>query len=490
MDESGDLATTPPTPRSTPCECTAPGFCPRHQLNKVGRLFELCQTRPEYWESWETGHGRPSTPQANPFGEEYPCIHRGPVKRGEKCKSCGNREVTAQIHWCGRHGECTVHSHGLTGRPEQPRPRVCAACEERQTPPERIPLVIEDRLCLGDITVLAAACRELALQYPGRYRILTRTNHPHLFEGSPWAEAWADDIPLPDGAVRIQARYDAEKAHSRPSVAATVNRSNEHPHHFLEAYCEGLATALNLPPLRPRHWLEPAILLTEEERGWIHQVHDDVGAAPFWLINAGTKRDYTTKLWPGYQELVDQTAGEINWVQVGRAEDDHPPLRNVINLVGRTDGRQLVRLVYHAAGTVSGLTGLAHLAHWVDTSPAPWGWRRRHAVVIAGGREPSHWFAYPGQQVFHTLGLLDCCRDGGCWRSRVFPLPDQSEHNNSICSHPDEGFPRCMQLIDPYRVSQAVLLAHRSWLAEELQHWQQKEGAPPARTTPPALPTP
>jgi len=51
----------------------------------------------------------------------------------------------------------------------------------------------------------------------------------------------------------------------------------------------------------------------------------------------------------------------------------------------------------------------------------------RACVVIAGGREPVHWEAYPTHQFIHTIGALSCCQNGGCWRSRTIPLGDESK---------------------------------------------------------------
>lgn len=37
----------------TPCECPVDGYCTRHGMNKLGRLRELCQTDPRYFNKWE-----------------------------------------------------------------------------------------------------------------------------------------------------------------------------------------------------------------------------------------------------------------------------------------------------------------------------------------------------------------------------------------------------------------------------------------------------
>ena len=63
-----------------------------------------------------------------------------------------------------------------------------------------------------------------------------------------------------------------------------------------------------------------------------------------------------------------------------------------------------------------------HLAAAVETAPGmP---KNRPCVVLAGGREPAQWEAYPHHQYLHTNGALLCCDQGGCWKSRVVPLGD------------------------------------------------------------------
>ena len=41
----------------TACECPNPGFCKRHDMQKGPHLHRLCQTRMDYFQMWEDGHG-------------------------------------------------------------------------------------------------------------------------------------------------------------------------------------------------------------------------------------------------------------------------------------------------------------------------------------------------------------------------------------------------------------------------------------------------
>src|SRR5207244_10704494 len=119
--------------------------------------------------------------------------------------------------------------------------------------------------------------------------------------------------------------------------------------------------------------------------------------------------------------------------RVGGPGQRHPPLRDVIDLRGRTDLRQLVRLVHHAQGVLCPVTLLMHLAAAVEV-PAGMP-KNRPCVVVAGGREPPHWEAYPHHQFIHTVGALWCCDNGGCWKSRTVPLGDGDEKDRpeSLC---------------------------------------------------------
>jgi ADP-heptose:LPS heptosyltransferase len=178
----------------------------------------------------------------------------------------------------------------------------------------------------------------------------------------------------------------------------------------------------------------------------------------YWLIVAGGKYDYTIKWWHfrRFQRVVDHFRGRIQFVQIGEAGHHHPELSSVIDLRGRTDVRRLVQLMYHAEGVLCPVTFAMHLAAAVPTRPdrAP----GRPCVVVAGGREPPQWEAYPHHQFIHTVGALPCCATGGCWRSRTVPLGDGDEKDDpkSLCVDVVDGLPRCMDLITPEEVIRRI----------------------------------
>lgn len=295
-------------------------------------------------------------------------------------------------------------------------------------------LILANDQCPGDVVMLSGAVRDLHRHHPGEFLTDVRTPYPDLWEHHPHITPLDDKDP---DVERLELSYPL------------VTRSNRFPGHFLHGFCESLNSALGtrVAPTECRG----EIVLSDGERKRPSHVEEISGRnLPYWIVVAGGKRDYTVKWWTPacYQEVVDHFAGRVLFVQVGLAEDVHPRLSGVFDFVGQTSLRDLVRLVHHAAGVLCPVTAAMHLAAAVPTRPD------RHplrpCVVVAGGREPPQWEAYPGHQFLHTVGMLACCGEGGCWKSRTVPLGDGSEHDrpNRLCERSVEGrLPRCMEMI-------------------------------------------
>ena len=277
----------------------------------------------------------------------------------------------------------------------------CISCKPRN-------LILRNHQSPGDIVMLTAAVRDLHRGYPGKFVTDVRTSCPALWENNPNITRLADDDPE---ATVLECEYPL------------IHRSNGSPHHFLHAFIEHLNDRLGVQ-IRGTEF-RGDIHIGENEKRWMSQVHELTGEdTPFWIVVAGGKWDYTLKWWDPrrYQRVVDHFRGRIQFVQVGERGHWHPRLDGALDLRGRTDLRQLVRLVYHAQGVLCPVTALMHLAAAVETRPGrP---KNRACVVVAGGREPMQWEAYPHHQYIHTNGQLLCCDHGGCWKSRIAPLGD------------------------------------------------------------------
>ena len=247
----------------------------------------------------------------------------------------------------------------------------------------------------GDVVLLTSAVRDLHLCYPGEYVTDVRTRYPEFWENNPYISVLNED---------------ERKAQTLACSYPLINQSNTIPFHVIHGFIEYLNESLNLN-IRATAF-NGDIHLSKEEMSWFSQIHELVGEDfPFWIIVAGGKFDVTIKWWDirRYQEVVDYFRGKIQFVQVGADEHYHPALQGVIDLRGKTNLRELVRLVYHAQGVVCPVTLLMHLAAAVPVKgEIP---KNRPCVVIAGGREPSQWEAYPHQQFIHTNDEACCGGD-------------------------------------------------------------------------------
>jgi ADP-heptose:LPS heptosyltransferase len=303
-------------------------------------------------------------------------------------------------------------------------------------------LILQCGLSPGDIVMMTAAVRDLHRCYPNQFLTDVRTRCPAIWENNPYL---------------VHVSEEDEEAEQIDCAYPLINRCNTTPYHCLHGFIEFLNDRLKLS-IRPTDF-KGDIHLTEREKTWYSQVYELADCdLPFWIIAAGGKYDITIKWWQTerYQEVVDHFRGRVQFVQVGQLGHHHPKLDGVIDLRGRTTLRELIRLVYHAQGVLCSVTALMHLAAAVPCKPGqpP----NRPCVVVAGGREPAHWEAYPDHQFIHTNGALDCCSNGGCWKDRVIRLRDGDKRDRpgELCLRVQDGLPRCMDMISAAEVIRRI----------------------------------
>ncbi|WP_422927500.1 glycosyltransferase [Singulisphaera sp. PoT] len=409
-----------------------------HALEGAGRLDEAVA-------AWERAlRSRPATPPPR----------RGSATRPRPDHAGGPRPDETR-------GRVSIRDGATPSRPALagPGPRLSAAwdsdaVQQPQLPDERgrpgmpYDLILRCPLSPGDVVMLTAAVRDLHLAYPGYFRTDVRTPVPALWENNPYITPLSEGAP---GVEVIDMKYDL------------IQGSNEGAYHFIHGYVQHLEDALGvrIPVTR----FKGDIHLSGEEKSWMSQVEEEpIGwRDDFWIIIAGGKYDFTAKWWSParYQEVVDHFEGKIRFVQCGDAGHWHPRLRGTIDLVGRTDAREFVRLMYHAAGVVCPVTFAMHLAAAVEVRPGrP---KNRACVVVAGGREPSTWEKYGHHRFLETNGALPCCDNGGCWKSRCQPVGDGDEKDDPeqlcplpVAAGPGLVIPRCMDMIASRDVIRAI----------------------------------
>ena len=112
----------------TPCQCTAAGWCPRHDCHKTRVHFEYCRRLPAWFEAWERGE-RPGAPE---LVEPVPlarCRQRGrEAIRFVTCDLCGERQLQVAVYRCTVFRECTERRYG-TRTPEAREMAACLSCD-------------------------------------------------------------------------------------------------------------------------------------------------------------------------------------------------------------------------------------------------------------------------------------------------------------------------------------------------------------------------
>lgn len=280
---------------------------------------------------------------------------------------------------------------------------------------------------------LTAAIRDLHKTYPGRFQTGIRTRHPDIWLHNPYI------TPLALGqGNRVYVHYDRIRhPGERRFYSKGIDKKAAMGLHMISGYRDYISAVLGLdiPATSPF----PDLHFSQEE------LNESPIPGEYWVVFAGGKHDYTNKIWDTtkYQGVVDLLS-DVKFVQVGAKRDQHPPLRGVTNLVGRTSLRELIVLIKHARGVICPITCGLHIAAGCGTP----------CIVIAGGREPPCWERYPGQTYIHTIGKMDCCATGGCFKNRA----DLTA--NSDCRHLVRGdtIPQaaCMHAIQPEHVETAV----------------------------------
>ena len=318
-------------------------------------------------------------------------------------------------------------------------------------------LILRNFQSPGDIVMLTAAVRDLHRAHPGEFLTDVRTSCPALWEHNPHVTPIADDEP---GVEVIDCHYPL------------IHRSNQVPCHFLHGFPAYLNEQLGLS-IRVTEF-KGDIHISDDERAWFDRVESSSGpAGRSGSFVSGGKHDFTIKWWDParMQQVVRLFSRSFRFRPGGRSRPPSPPDRGCRRSAGSDDLRQLVRLVYHAQGVVSPISLLMHLAAAVETKPgAP---RNRPCVVVAGGREPPHWTAYPHHQFIHTVGALRCCDNGGCWRSRTLPLGDGDEKDRpeALCLDVVGTLPRCMDMITADEVIRRIELYLLEGQSDAANHW-------------------
>ena len=320
--------------------------------------------------------------------------------------------------------------------------------------------------------MMTAAIRDLLRCYPGQFVVGVDTTAKEVWENNPYLQQ-----PNRRSAQTLKLGYPL------------IHQSNQSGLHFIQGFIHDLNKKLNLrvrlTEFRPDiHWSQK-------------ELDNPLVQGDYWVIISGGKADFTTKWWDAarYQQVVDRLADIVPFVQIGGkpagggARHFHPPLHNVVNLVGKTNLREAFRVCLHARGILTPVTCFMHLAAALA----------KPAVVVAGGREHYTWEAYnletlrrnmayasggikklPGkpaqweawrpeadtkfvdhpfieQRFLHSIGQLKCCKTQGCWKTRVTEGKPEQNCSDVVYKPGRVPLPRCLDMITVEHVVDEIL---------------------------------
>ena len=282
----------------------------------------------------------------------------------------------------------------------------------------------------GDLLMLTVAIRDLHKTYPDRFITAVESCYPEVFYNNPYVSPRS---ALDDNYITINAEY----------TRAFENKTNTGKH-FSDGFIDDLNEQLNLNIKKTSMF--PEIYLKKEEKEKCEELLQKEGIkGKFWLFNAGVKQDmplkgYPVSLWKDVIKNI-QEEHNIQLIQVGHSHNIHPEFRNVKSLVGKTNClRDYFALVEKATGSIGAISLQMHVSAAF----------KKPCVVIAGGREEPTWEQYIGQTYLHTVGLLECCKYSGCWKSKI------QDCVNFLRVYYLDG-PECMGMISPEQISSVVL---------------------------------
>jgi hypothetical protein len=334
---------------------------------------------------------------------------------------------------------------------------------------------------LREVVALSAVVRDLHVQHPGLFLTDVYTPRRQLWAHNPLITTLPWEA-VPDNGAQSPDTYAVPHSFNRiitsdsqlevivvESSHRTLRCSAAHASskHLTEVMTEEVSSKLG-SALSPTA-LHGHIVLHESETSRPSRIEELGVSGPYWLVETGSDSRYSVNWWPmdAMQQVVNACRGLVTFVQVGLNVDYAPALEGVVSLVGCTDLREILKIMYHADGVVCGNTALVDIAAAVPVNPnSPYSTRRgnkRPCVVIAGGDSTPLQYRYPHHEVLQTLGKLSCCQSTGCGKRVVRQLGEGGDEHpaDEYCTNVVRGssnirYAACRTAITPQMVIDAI----------------------------------
>jgi len=310
-------------------------------------------------------------------------------------------------------------------------------------------IVLIHKRAPGDTLVLTGLVRDIARAHPGRFEIDVDTSAPDLWLHNPHVTPFRRR----PGIAKQKVEY------VKIQYGRGIRDQNHETVHFLSYFHRDFHRQCHVTV--PVGLPYPDLHLSEEEKVPVFE------GQPYWIIISGGKSDFTAKVWSSinFQQVADALRSRgLGVVQMGSNDKGHwhPPLSGAVNMVGQTNLRDMMRIMYHADGVICGVTCAMHMAAALQ----------RPCVCIAGGREAWWWEAYVNEnkgfgpasgklkvphRFLHTIGMLECCKHHGCWRNKVVKISEDKSLCYKPIARPGQTLPVCMDMITVEHVMEAVM---------------------------------
>lgn len=304
-------------------------------------------------------------------------------------------------------------------------------------------VVLVNDLSPGDVLIMSVAIRSLHKGYQNRFITDVRSPSNDIFHNSPYITPIAAKNPKEEKEVIEKLKknenlppieiedINGDKVKYIISHYPEIHRSGMTGLPFADGHRMFLEKQLNISI--PRSGMKPDIFFSEAELNTPRIIKE-----PFWIINAGIKNDYTLKYYSHYQEVIDLLKGKVQFVQVGHSSHNHPPLKGVVDLRGKTNLRELFKLSRDADGAVCCVTMQMVIMAALS----------KPCVVVAGAREGTRWQLNPDHQFIYRTGVMKCATYDGCWKSKKEDCVFKAENDE----------PMCLELITPNEIARSVEL--------------------------------
>jgi len=300
---------------------------------------------------------------------------------------------------------------------------------------------LNDKQRLGDILAMTAGVRDFALMFPN-VRLGVKTGSAHIWDNNPY----------------VDPGFQEESAFVNIGLKWLTNKSNQVNWHMVNSF--RLSMEMELGVRIEPGFTRPDVWMSREEIE-----REPIVDGPYWIITTGGEPGWPAKMYPmdRWQYVVDQLKDKIQFVQLQLKGDPLPKLKNVVDLVGKTEDpetgiRDLVNVFYNSQGSVGLVSMHMHMSAAFDNA----------CVVVAGAREPAWFTQYIGHRYLDTLGLLPCSvnhekeKDSyfqvGCWKTSLESCLERQENSgmNPVLHGEDGKTPPCVEILPPERVVEAI----------------------------------